>query len=183
MKPTTFSHILFPPLHEEDDSESEEHDILSSDLRSNFEQLRNLLPSSKNNTEQENIGVENTEGKKRKHAQQDFMDEPIFKSKKRSMNENTDQHKHQISTNDSLDYQIRQQRINLATKTYASIQNEFSILCSGIAELEAMLVTSSENINCAHTLDNATNNNSGVDYDEIPHEVNAESGKHCSTDE
>lgn len=142
----TSTHTLFPPLGDED---SKKCGMLSSELRSNFEQLRALISSQDN---QFNLGLEEQKdskaskinesnkllaqrGKKRHHVNVTSDEKSLAQSTNTLIPSNKIQKKSDV---------IMSQRVHLAANTLIAAQNEISLLYNGIAELEALLSSNSE---------------------------------------
>lgn len=148
------SNTLFPPISEEDgDGKS---DVLSSELRSNFKQLRALLALQEKQQsvgqlgEHENYSAnDGKKTKKRKKTQEDK------KNKKCNRSATFNESRSILSSDDipnSSDH-IMSQRVHLAARTLVAAQNEIALLYNGISELEALLASSEEN-SCADISEN-----------------------------
>jgi hypothetical protein len=136
----SLSHTLFPPISEEGSDGTS--DVLSSELRSNFKQLRALLSLQE---KQQSVGQLG------EHDNYSANDEK--KTKKRKKNQEGKNNKicnRSISSEDILNSSdhIMSQRVHLAARTLVTAQNEIALLYNGISELEALLASNEEN-SCA----------------------------------
>jgi len=130
----TSSTYLLPPLDDGEDGS----DAISPDLKSKFEKLRALLPSSEEQISTQTPSAATHGDRKRKHCLSTDRDT------------NNKESKHKKSEEES---KVRPERLELATQTYAAIENEISIMCKGILELEALLEISSENNDVVENVD------------------------------
>jgi len=142
----TGTHTLFPPLGDED---SKKCGMLSSELKSNFEQLRSLLSSQDNKL---NLDLEEQKSSKALKANESYE---LYgqKGKKRhhgnvasdgmllAQPTNVLIPSNKIQKNSDV---IMSRRVHLAASTLVAAQNEISLLYNGIAELEALLASSKE---------------------------------------
>lgn len=119
---------LFPPISEED---SEKDDVLSPELRTNFKQLRSFLTQEEeSNKKTKYDGKLSLERRKRKKSEES-NDSAIRETKSNRIN-NSDC--------------ILSQRFHLAAQTLITAQNEISLMCKGIVELEELLASNEEAI-------------------------------------
>jgi len=132
MESNTSSTCLFPPL---DDGE-EGHDVISPELKSKFDKLRALLPSSEEPNSTRTPPVVSNGKRKRKQVQQTSTDDDEVEPPKKLSSRDERSEK---------ESRVQLERLELATETYDAIENEMSLMCNGIRELEALLERSSGN--------------------------------------
>jgi len=144
-------HTLFPPLLGDED-DNKKYDILSSELRSNFVQLRSLLSTEE---EQSNVNTKQNENaltvceidtnESNKNKDKKMRHKSYIENKKRLAHSTISL----SSSNKMLKNSdpIMSRRVQLAATTLITAQNEIALLYNGIAELEALLASNNQNNN------------------------------------
>lgn len=177
MESTTLSHSLFPPL----DDKVEGRDVISPDLRLNFDKLRSFLAPPQESTHQQ-LTVFKSNGDRKKRQ---TLDESEYNSKSPNKKRIVTEEPKHINTRETdriscEDPVIYQQRVQLAAQTYDVIQSEIALMHNGIRELEALLEASSED-NCSLNTAIVSDVDSEAFLSETCHDANLAFEERCTS--